>query len=253
MTIDLNCDMGESYGNFKIGNDEAVFASISSCNIACGAHGGDPVTIEKTVKLAVKHNVQIGAHPSYPDLAGFGRRKMHLSKEELMATIKSQIAIIDGLSRSHNGLMQYVKPHGALYNSLQNDAEEAAIFTQAVKSYRKDLSIMGLPKSELHKMADKHDVNYICEGFIDRLYQNDGSLMPRGKSGAVLTSIDEMIDQFKSIVLDNTVRTGKNEKLRIKVDSLCIHGDNPKIVALLESLSKILKSNGIAIKKSLTP
>jgi len=250
--IDLNCDLGESYGNFKVGNDEAVFPFLSSCNIACGAHGGDPLTIEKTIQLVKQYNVQIGAHPSYPDLEGFGIRKMTLSPAELSAQVKTQIAVIDGLCRSYGIELKYVKAHGALYNHLNQDAADAQVFTKAISEYSDKLAIMGLPNSTLHQAAKHQKVAYIREGFIDRLYQADGSLSPRSEKGAVFDSIDQMIEQFKSIVINKSVKASDGNQIDLDVDSLCIHGDNPKITSLLTKLTEVTKLENITIRKSLT-
>jgi UPF0271 protein len=247
--IDVNCDLGESYGSFKIGNDALVFPFITSCNIACGQHGGDPVTTEQTIQNAIKYGVQVGAHPSYPDLAGFGRRKMQLSADELKSIVKSQIAIIDGLARSYGTKLKYVKPHGALYNSLADDADEAAAFVSAIGAYDNSLAIMGLPHSELEKAARSANINFIKEGFIDRRYQTGGRLQARSEAGAVLENVDDMIQQFEDLVTKRQVKTNSGHMINMQIDSLCIHGDNPKAAALLTALHEKAKKLGVTIQK----
>ncbi len=247
--IDINCDLGESYGHFKVGNDAVIFPYISSCNIACGQHGGDPLTIEKTIQTAIQHYVQIGAHPSYPDLAGFGRRKMTLPHKELQALVKSQIAIVDGLTNSHGAKLKYVKPHGALYNSLAKDANEAEAFVSAIQSYNATLAIMGLPNSQLEKAAKRSAIRFIREGFIDRLYQPDGSLAPRDMPNAVYKNVEEMIQQFLKIVVEGKVATSNGKEIAMEVESLCIHGDNPHAEELLKALHKEAKRKNMLIKK----
>jgi UPF0271 protein len=205
--------------------------------------------MEHSIQQAIKYGVQIGAHPSYPDLAGFGRRKMKLPVDELIALLKSQIALIDGLAQSHGAKMTYVKPHGALYNSLANDQEEALAFVTAIQNYDDKLAIMGLPNAALEQAAHTGGLQFVREGFIDRSYQLDGRLCPRGQEGAVLESIDEMLVQFEQIVVKEKVMTQSEEYIPIQVDSLCIHGDNPKAVALLKALHEKANTLGVKIKK----
>jgi len=247
--MDINCDLGESYGTFKVGNDELVFPYITSCNIACGQHGGDPLTIENAIQQAIKYGVQIGAHPSYPDLAGFGRRKMHIATEELKSVVKSQIAIIDGLARSHGARMSYVKPHGALYNSLAKDAAEAAAFVCAIKEYDDRLGIMGLPNSQLEQQANSAHISFIREGFIDRCYTEEGNLLARGEAGAVLDSVEDMLIQFESLANRQEVVSNTGKIIPMEVDSLCIHGDNPRAELLLIALHEKAKKLGVHIQK----
>jgi len=160
LTIDLNCDMGESYGNYKIGNDDRIMPYITSCNVACGFHGGDPLQIERTIKNALKHNLQIGAHPSYPDLQGFGRRKMNVPPDELKAIIKYQIAAVKGIAESLGGKLTYVKPHGALYNSAADDKEIVASIVNAIKEIDEELAFLGLAGSkEMQAVAKKQELN----------------------------------------------------------------------------------------------
>jgi len=238
-SIDINCDLGESYGHFKMGNDDAVFPHISSCNIACGFHGGDPLTINNTIKKALTYNVQIGAHPSYPDLAGFGRRKIVLSDEELKATVKYQISALKGMVESLGGELKYIKAHGALYNSIAHNEQEAETFLSAVKEINPDLAILGLFGSPFQEITESYGFKFIKEGFLDRQYQEDGRLMPRKEKGAVLNSIEDSVNQFISIAKKRVVKTPNGKQIPMKVDSLCIHGDNPLAENILKSIHQL--------------
>jgi len=245
-SIDINCDLGESFGHFIMGNDDAVFPYISSCNIACGFHGGDPLHIENTIKKALKHKVQIGAHPSYPDLAGFGRRKIILSAEELKASIKYQIAALKGMVESLGGKLNYIKAHGALYNSIAHDKDEAKTFLAAVKEINPDFGILGLAGSPFQDITENQGFRFIREGFLDRRYQEDGSLMARKEKGSVLETVEESLNQFKSISNKGEVETANGKVIPMKVDSLCIHGDNPLAGEILKIIYR--SSDDITIK-----
>jgi UPF0271 protein len=238
-SIDINCDLGESFGQFIMGNDDAIFPHISSCNIACGFHGGDPLHIENTIKKALQYNVQIGAHPSYPDLAGFGRRKIVLSSEELKSSIKYQISAVKGMIESLGGELKYVKAHGALYNSILHNEKEAKVFLSAVKEINPNLAILGLAGSPFQQITQKFGFRYLREGFIDRRYQEDGSLTPRKEKGAVLETWEESLNQFISITQNGEVETANGKRVPIEVDSLCIHGDNPLAEKILKAIHQL--------------
>jgi len=234
--IDINCDMGESYGQFKIGNDRAIFPYISSCNIACGFHGGDPLHIEQTIKGALEHKLRIGAHPSYPDLVGFGRRKMTIATTELKAIIKYQVAALKGMVESLGGQLSYVKPHGALYNEMAKNRVEAIAVIDAILAIDPSLSLMGLAGSHLIEIAKEKDINLIEEAFGDRRYQSNGELMPRSKKGAVLHKPEEAVQQILSIMNDQKVESADGLSIPIHAQSICIHGDNPAAVNILKQL-----------------
>jgi UPF0271 protein len=246
-STDINCDLGESFGQFIMGNDDEVFPYVSSCNIACGFHGGDPMHMENTIKKALHHDVQIGAHPSYPDLAGFGRRKIMLPPEELKAAIKYQIAALQGMVKSLGGELKYVKAHGALYNMIAHDKIEAEVFLTAVNEINPNLAIMGLAGSPFQEYTRKFGFKFIKEGFLDRRYQDDGSLMPRKEKGAVLDSVEASLKQFQSIAENGEVETASGKKIKMVVDSLCIHGDNPLATKILKAIQQL--ENKISIKK----
>ena len=243
--IDINCDMGESYGRFKIGNDEAVFPYITSCNIACGFHGGDPLVIEQTIQNALKYKVQIGAHPSYPDLAGFGRRKIQIPSNELTALIKYQIAALKGMTESCGGKLTYVKPHGALYNTTATSETEAEAVIEAIREIDGSLAVMGLAGSVMETVAEKEKISFIAEAFADRKYTNEGQLVPRNQPGSVIHDSNEAVDQVLSIVIDNQVISFEQMPIKLKAQSVCIHGDNPNAVELLKAIDEAFKSHKI--------
>ncbi len=243
LPIDINCDMGESLGSAIIGQDEKLIPFITSCNIACGFHGGDPVHIQRTIRLAITHKVRIGAHPSYPDLEGFGRRKMDIALEELKAILIYQVAALKGLVESEGGTLSYVKPHGALYNKASVEASEAQAIIAALKSIGSNLALMGLAGSEMEKAANEMDVDFISEAFGDRKYELDGSLMSRSKPDAVFSKVEEVVKQVESIVFDKRVETTAGKYISIQADSICIHGDNPMALEFLKGLHQLVSSN----------
>ena len=243
--IDINCDMGESYGRFKIGNDEAIFPYITSCNIACGFHGGDPLVIEQTIQNALKFKVQIGAHPSYPDLAGFGRRKIQIPTNELTALVKYQIAALKGLTESCGGKLAYVKPHGALYNTTATDHNEAAAVIEAVREIDGTLAVMGLAGSVMEEVARQEMIPFIAEAFADRKYTGEGQLMSRSLPGAVIQNLEKAVEQVLAIVTQNQVISHDNFPVKLTAQSVCIHGDNPSAVDLLKAIDEALKANNI--------
>lgn len=246
--IDLNCDVGESYGNFRVGNDEALMPFISSCNIACGFHGGDPLTIEKTVKLALNNNVKIGAHPSYPDLMGFGRRYIKMSTDELQSVVKYQISALKGIAESLGGKVSYVKPHGALYNSIANHEEEAVAVIEAIQSISPDLALMGLAGSKLEEIAQQKKITFIKEGFADRSYLPNGNLVPRSHKDSVISSVEATVAQILAIIERGKVETAEGE-IDLQVDSICIHGDHPLAVEILQEVHKLVHQQQLSIKK----
>ncbi len=240
--------MGESYGQFKVGNDKTLFPYITSCNIACGFHGGDPMHIENTIKNAMQHGVQIGAHPSYPDLAGFGRRKMKLEKTELKAILKYQIAALKGMTESLGGQLKYVKPHGALYNAAATDALETMTIIEAMQEIDEALILMGLAGSTTEKIAEKVNVPFIAEAFADRQYTASGQLMSRTNEGSVIHDPALAEAQVLSIVLNKKVISDAGTDVPVNAQSICIHGDNPAAVSILQALEKAFDLNNIEKK-----
>ena len=245
MSIDINADIGESYGRLKAGNDDVLFPYLSSCNIACGFHGGDPLHIETTLRKAIDQGLRIGAHPSYPDLSGFGRRKMQVAKEELKAIIKYQVAALKGMAESLGGTLAYVKPHGALYNTAASSEQESLAIIQALREMDPALQLMGLAGSLCEEIAKDQQVAFIAEAFADRRYEADGSLMARSKTGAVLHHPVEVVEHVLSIVLHNELICADGSKRSIDAQSLCIHGDNPAAEKILQALDQAFSEKGI--------
>ena len=227
-SIDLNADLGESFGVYRYGADEELIPLVSSVNIACGWHGGDPATIRKAVSLAKKNGVTIGAHPGYPDLMGFGRRYMALSAEGVRVS--------------------YVKPHGALYNAAAKDASLAEAIGKAIILYDPGLALLCPAGSAMEKVAQRMGIPVAGEFFADRAYRDDGSLVPRTEKNAVLSDPEEIISRVLSAVKEGKVITDSGNLLPVSFVSVCLHGDNPKAVLLAGAISKTLKSCGIRIK-----
>lgn len=241
LPFDLNCDLGESYGRFRVGNDDALFPYLTSCNIACGFHGGDPLHIERTIRKALDHGLRIGAHPAYPDLMGFGRRKMHIAVDELKAIIKYQVAALKGMVESLGGGLSYVKPHGALYNSMVIDAAEAEAVIAAIQQIDPGLAVMGLAGSQVGELVRAAGLPFIAEAFADRRYNENGQLVVRGTPGAVIHDPAAAVRQVFEIVEHGRLTTVEGKTRPLKADSFCIHGDNPAAPAILQAIHKQLQ------------
>ena len=242
MPILLNCDLGESYGSWRMGLDEAVMPYLDQANVACGFHGGDPVTIEKTLALAGAHDVAIGAHPSYPDLVGFGRRSMALSGDELRTTLHYQIAALDGMAAIAGLSLDYVKPHGALYNDMMANRDVRDTVMDAIQRYPKPLRLMlqATPEAdEYREEARRHDLDLWLEAFADRCYDDDGRLLSRRKAGAVHPR-ERMLDQVRELATAGSVTTVSGKKLHLSVDTLCVHGDNDEGVQAIREIRDLL-------------
>ena len=240
--------MGESFGPYKTGAGEEIFPYITSSNIACGFHGGDPVHIEKTISLALQYGVQIGAHPSYPDRAGFGRRYMAIKKSEMKSILKYQIAVLKALVESQGGRLLYVKPHGALYNRAARDEREARAVIGAVRDIDDFLWLMGLAGGIGKNLCKRESLGFIAEAFADRRYEKDGRLMSRAKPGAVIHDPEEAAAQALSIVKDHCVFAPDGTPVPVRADSICIHGDNPAVIPVLKKINERFSENGIEIK-----
>lgn len=247
-SVDINCDMGESFGNFKVGNDEAIFPHITSCNIACGLHAGDPYHIEKTINLALAHNVQIGAHPGYPDLQGFGRRVLPMASAELSSFIKYQVAALQGMVASAGGELKYVKPHGALYNEIANNRVVAETVYSAIKSIDPSLKIMGLAGSHVEEILKEVGMEYIPEAFADRQYEANGKLRSRSLSNAVIQDDVLAAKQVVSIAKEHRTFSLDGVEVQLSAKSFCIHGDNPSVVNILRAIDSSLEQSNIVKK-----
>ncbi|MCK6263898.1 LamB/YcsF family protein [Vibrio sp. ZSDE26] len=241
-TITLNCDMGESYGAWKMGSDEKVMPYINMANIACGFHASDPEIMSQTIDLALKHHVKIGAHPSYPDIAGFGRRSMVFEPQQLSNLLIYQIGAIKALCESKNSELKYVKPHGALYNDMQTDHRIFEAVIDAVSCFRVPLMTLASQQDdEKLEIADRFDVPLLFEAFIDRAYLANGLLAPRTIEGSVLTHRDDILSQLKQIVDYQRVTTLDGFIIPIEADTICVHGDNDDSIQLIQEISTFLK------------
>ncbi|QGG48535.1 LamB/YcsF family protein [Heliorestis convoluta] len=248
MQIDVNCDLGESYGIYRIGSDEAMMPLVSSVNIACGFHGGDADTMAETVEKALKHGKAIGAHPGYPDLQGFGRRHMAMTPSEVINVMIYQIGALDGFIRAAGGQLHHVKPHGALYNKGAIDPALADAIASAIKKLNPQLFLYGLAGSELCKAGQRQGLKVVREAFVDRTYQEDGTLTPRQQEKALIHDADQALQQALSIIEKKAVQTTTGTWISLEADSLCLHGDNEKAVELAQYLRKKFSEKNITIK-----
>ncbi len=245
MTIDLNCDLGELTGT---GHDEAIMPWITSANIACGFHAGDALTMTRTVKLALKHNVSIGAHPGFPDRKNFGRRALQLSGEELQAIMVYQVGALKAITEAEGGKLVHVKPHGALYNMAAVNIEMALIIVAAVKKTDSSLVLFGLSGSILARAAEDAGLAFASEIFADRAYNDDGTLVPRNIPGAVLQDIRTVTERAIRMVTTSTVLSVTGKEIPIKADTICIHGDNEMATDFARKLNEAFKNNDIILQ-----
>lgn len=246
--VDLNCDMGESFGAWRMGDDEALLDVVTSANLACGYHAGDPVTMDATIRAAARRGVAVGAHPSYPDLAGFGRRAMRVAAPELEKLVLYQIGAVAAMARAAGLRLSHVKPHGALYNDAAKDEELAAAIARAVAALDERLVVVGLSRSALVRCARELGLAAAEEGFCDRAYEADGSLRSRALVGALLEDPRAAADQALDIVLREEVRTRDGSLLRVRAQTLCIHGDTPGAVAIARAVRDALESAGVIVQ-----
>lgn len=245
--VDLNSDIGESFGDYKLGLDSDVAKHISSANIACGFHAGDPIVMTKTVDIAVKENVAIGAHPGFPDLMGFGRREMKVTKDEAKSYIKYQIGALWAFAKGKGVELQHVKPHGALYNMAAKDTELALAIAEGIYEVDKNLILVGLANSELTLAGKKVGLRVANEVFADRAYNSDGSLVSRKKEGAVIHDTELAISRVLRMVKEGKVESINGEDISIQADTICVHGDNPQAVVFVERIRSILEAEGIEV------
>ena len=248
-SIDINCDLGESYGRYQLGQDQEVLKLITSANIACGFHAGDPKVMYETVKLAHENRVAIGAHPGFPDLNGFGRRKMELSYDEIYQLIIYQLGALEGFARLFGERVTHLKPHGALYNQAAQDNEIARAIVQAIADVDQDIILFGLAGSELIKEGQNKGIKVAQEVFADRTYLKDGSLTPRSREDALIHDSDLAIKRVIKMVKDSKVETVDGEEISIQADTICVHGDNQQALQFVMSLRQGLEREGITIGK----
>lgn len=246
--VDLNCDLGESFGNYKIGLDEEVIKYISSANIACGFHASDPLVMDNTVKLAKKYNVSIGAHPGFADLVGFGRRKMDISLREAKVIVQYQIGALKSFCAANGVQMKHVKPHGALYNMAAKDYNLALSICEGIYEVDSNLNLLALSGSKMLEAAKNTRLKAVSEVFADRAYNEDGSLVDRAKAGAVITDEEVAIKRVIRMIKENKVQTINGVDIPIKADSICVHGDGVKALEFVKRISETLKKENIEIR-----
>lgn len=246
MTIDLNSDLGEGFGAWAMGDDDALLDIVTSADIACGFHAGDPSIMRRTCAMAVERGVRIGAHISYRDLAGFGRRAISMPAGQLTDECLYQIGALDGIARAAGDWVRYVKPHGALYNSAAEDAGIAQAIAAAVATYG-GLSLLGLPGSQHEAAAVAAGIDFHAEGFADRAYTSAGTLVSRSRPGSVLDS-ESAVAQAVSIASDGKARDVDGAAVAVPARSLCVHGDSPGAVAMARAIRSALAERGVELR-----
>lgn len=245
--VDLNSDLGESFGAYTMGLDSEVLKYVSSANIACGWHAGDPMVMEDTVKLAVKEGVAIGAHPGYPDLMAFGRRNIALTPDEARNYMLYQLGALSAFAQAQGAKLQHMKLHGAFYNTACVNKELANALVDGLLAYDKDIIVMALSGSYLLKRAEEKGLRTAHEVFADRGYNADGTLVNRKLPGAFVTDKDEAISRIKSMVLNGRVKAVDGSEFELRADSICVHGDNPQAVEFVKNIRQGLIAEGIEI------
>jgi 5-oxoprolinase (ATP-hydrolysing) subunit A len=245
--VDLNCDLGESFGRYKLGEQQAILKYVTSANIACGFHAGDPTVMRETVKLAIENGVKIGAHPGLPDLNGFGRRDMNITAQEGYDMVVYQIGALQGFLTRYNETMQHVKPHGALYQMASRDGELAEAIAQAVYDISPSLVLFGLSGSELTKAGEKIGLRTAHEVFADRTYQADGSLTSRSQTDALITDQEHAVAQVLKMVTEGRVNSQQNTEVSLQADTICIHGDGAHALDFAKYIKESLENNQINV------
>lgn len=254
-TIDLNCDLGESFGHYRIGMDEAVMPYISSANIACGWHAGDPLVMNNTVKMAVKHNISCGAHPGYPDLLGFGRRTFKVNNEELKCYLMYQIGALDAFCKLNNTLLSHVKPHGSLYHAAVESEETARAVAEAISSIDQDLVFVTFAGEKGKMMAhvgEEYGLKVAYEAFPDRAYTTEGTLAPRNMKGAVITEPEKVVERAVTIATKGCVEDIDGNLIELQTHTLCVHGDNLHAVEMVKNIRQALEAQDITVNPVLS-
>jgi UPF0271 protein len=245
--VDLNSDLGESFGRYTLGMDSEVIPLISSANVACGYHASDPVVMDQTIRLAKEAGIGVGAHPGFPDLMGFGRRNMNVTPAEAKAYTLYQLGALDAFCKAQGISMQHIKPHGALYNMAAKDYALAKAICEAVAAYDDRLIVLALCGGELLRAAQDLGLRVASEVFADRGYEEDGTLVDRKKPGAMITDEEEAIRRVIRMVKEGKVTAVTGKDIPIRADSICVHGDGPKALVFVEKIRAALKGEGIAI------
>ncbi len=247
LSVDLNCDLGESFGAYRIGNDEQILPFVTSANIACGFHAGDPSVMRHTVRLCLEHNVAIGAHPGLPDLVGFGRRNMAVSAQEVYDMVVYQMGALQAFVQAEGGVLHHVKPHGALYNMAATDVKLAEAIAEAVYKVYPQALLYGLAGSELIRAAERLQLKSAHEVFADRTYQQDGTLTPRSQPNALITNTDAASAQVLRMVQQGSVLSQQGTEVAIQADTICLHGDGPHALTFARHIREQLQQAGIAV------
>ncbi|WP_455273890.1 LamB/YcsF family protein [Rhizobium herbae] len=250
--IDLNSDLGESYGTWSMGEDETMLGIVSSANVACGFHAGDPAGIWKTVKAAAEKGVSIGAHVSYPDRVGFGRRDMDVTSGELIADVIYQIGALKGMATAAGTTVGYVKPHGALYNRIAHDPKQGQAVIDALKAIDPALVLMGLANAPILKLAQASGLKTVAEAFADRAYTPDGQLVSRREPGAVLHDTQLIARRMLQLARQGTLEAIDGSTIKIDAQSICVHGDSPGAVAIAQEIRRAFEADGITVRSFLS-
>ncbi|MFH9860789.1 LamB/YcsF family protein [Streptomyces sp. NPDC017202] len=245
--IDLNADLGEGFGRWQLTDDEQLLSVVTSANVACGFHAGDASTMRRVCELAAERGVTIGAQVSYRDLAGFGRRAMDVPPAELAAEVAYQIGALEVFARAAGARVAYVKPHGALYNRVVHDEEQAAAVVDGVLLADATLPVLGLPGSRLLELAGKAGLSAVTEAFADRAYTEEGTLVPRGRDGAVITDADAVVERSVSLARLGEVTSRAGARIEVRARSLCLHGDTPGAVELARRVRRRLEESGVRV------
>ncbi|WP_351224370.1 5-oxoprolinase subunit PxpA [Streptomyces sp. NPDC002133] len=247
-SIDLNADLGEGFGRWRLTDDEQLLSVVTSANVACGFHAGDAATMRRVCDMAAERKVRIGAQVSYRDLAGFGRRSMDVPADELAAEVAYQIGALEVFARAAGTRVSYVKPHGALYNRVVRDEEQAEAVVEGVMLTGERLPVLGLPGSRLHTMAEKAGLPVVTEAFVDRAYTVDGTLVPRGQEGAVVTDPGTVVERSVSMARFGVVTSLCGQAVGVRARSLCLHGDTPGAVGLARRVRAQLEASGVRVE-----
>lgn len=245
--VDLNCDLGESFGSYTIGNDDQVIPLITSANVACGYHASDPVVMDQTLSMAKEAGIRIGAHPGFPDLMGFGRRNLSVSPTEAKAYVLYQLGALDAFCRVHGMKMQHVKPHGAFYNMAAKDYELSRAICEGIREFDPQLIVLALSGGELARAAEDMGLRTALEVFADRAYEEDGSLVNRRREGAMITDEDQAVARVVRMVKEKKVTAVTGKDIPIQADSVCVHGDGAKALAFVEKIRRALTEEGVEI------
>jgi 5-oxoprolinase (ATP-hydrolysing) subunit A len=248
ISIDLNADLGEGFGRWRLTDDEQLLSVVTSANVACGFHAGDAPTMRRVCELAAERGVRVGAQVSYRDLAGFGRRAMDVPPAELAAEVAYQIGALEVFARAAGTRVSYVKPHGALYNRVVHDEEQAAAVVDGVLLAGATLPVLGLPGSRLLKVAEGAGLPAVTEAFADRAYTDQGTLVPRGRDGAVITDADAVVERSVGLAAEGTVMSRSGERVPVRARSLCLHGDTPGAVELARRVRAGLAAAGVRVE-----